>query len=172
MAACSRAKGDPDRERDRPCLVEVRLGDLPDNPFGECVRRLEIAAADDDRELLAARPADVVRLADDGAELGCELGQHLVADGVPVDVVDPLEVVEIEHQQRHGRRLLGGDAHDLVAEPLVEGAVVPEPGERIGLSLELEARARVRVVERERGCIPEPNGEAELLLGELSAPTR
>ncbi len=84
---------------------------------------------------------------------------------MPVDVVDPLEVVEIEHQQRHGRRLLGGDAHDLVAEPLVEGAVVPEPGERVGLGLELEARARVRVVERERGSVPEPNGQAELLLG-------
>ncbi len=37
------AEGDPDRERDRPCLVEVRLGHLPRDPFGECVRRLEIA---------------------------------------------------------------------------------------------------------------------------------
>ena len=94
-----RAEGDPDRERDGPCLVEVRVGHLPRNPFGECVRRLEIADADDDRELLAAGPADVVRLAYDAAELRCELGQHLVADGVPVDVVDPLEVVEIEHQR-------------------------------------------------------------------------
>ena len=160
-----RADGDPDRERDGPCLVEVRLGDLLRDPFGECVGGLEIACPDDDRELLAAGPADVVRLAYDAAELRRELRQHLVADGVPVDVVDALEVVEVEHQQRHGRRLLGGDADDLVAQPLVEGAVVPEAGERVGLGLELEAGARVGVVERERGGVAEPNGQAELLLG-------
>ncbi len=107
--------GDPDRERDGTRLVEVRLGDLPRDPFGECARRLEIAGPDDDRELLAARAADIVRLAYDAAELRCELCQHLVADGVPVDVVDPLEVVEVDHQECHRRRLAGGDADDLVS---------------------------------------------------------
>ena len=102
-----RADGDPDRERDRPRLIEVCLGDLLRHPFGECMRGLEIAGPDDDRELLTAGPADVVRLADDGTELRRELRQYLVSDGVPVDVVDPLEVVEVEHQQRHGFRLLG-----------------------------------------------------------------
>ena len=88
---------------------------------------------------------------------------------MPVDVVDPLEVVEVEHQKRH-RPVLGRGADDLVAEPLVEGAVVPEPREGIGLRLELEARPDVGVVERERRCVAEPDGEPELLLGELLQP--
>ena len=162
-----RAEGDPDRKRDRPGLVEVRFRDLPRHPVGKGMGGREIAGPDDDRELLAAGPAHVVRLAHDAAELRRELRQHLVADGVPVDVVDALEIVEIEHQQRHRRRLLGGNADDLVAKPLVERAVVPEARERVGLGLELEACARVGVVERERGSVAESNGQGELLLAEL-----
>ena len=52
----------------------------------------------------------------------------------------------------------------------MEGAVVPEPGERIGLRLELETRPHVGVVERERGGVAETDGEPELLLGELLQP--
>ena len=52
----------------------------------------------------------------------------------------------------------------------MEGPVVPEPGERIGLRLELEARPHVGVVERERGGVAETDGEPELLLGELLQP--
>ena len=49
----------------------------------------------------------------------------------------------------------------------MERAVVPEPRERIGLRLELEACTDVRIVEGERGCVAEPDGELELFLGEL-----
>ena len=66
--------------------------------------------------------------------------------------------------------MLGGGSDDLVAESLVEGAVVPEARERVGLRLELETRPDVGVVERERRGIAEPDGEPELLLGELLQP--
>ena len=48
----------------------------------------------------------------------------------------------------------------------MEGAVVVEASERIGLRLVLEARADVRVVERERRGVAESRRELELLLGE------
>ena len=134
--------------------------------LGECLGVGEVTRGDDDRELLASRPAHVVTLADGRAELGGELGEHLVAHRVAVDVVDPLEVVEVEHQERH-RAALGRGPHDLVAEAFVERPVVPEAGEWICLGLELEARSHLGVVEGEGGCVSEANRELELVVREL-----
>ena len=53
-----------------------------------------------------------------------------------------------------------------VQQPLVEAAVIEEAGERVGLRLMLEARADLRVVERERRGIGEPLRELELVVGE------
>ncbi len=52
------------------------------------------------------------------------------------------------------------------AQPLVEDAVVEEAGERVGLRLVLEPRARLRVVERECGGVAESLRELELALVE------
>ena len=94
-----------------------------------------------------------------------ELGEHLVADRVAVDVVHLLEVVDVDHHDGdvlvRARR-----ARQLAAKPLVEVAVVVEAGERVGLRLALEPRADVGVVERERGRVAEPLRELELLLAE------
>ena len=49
----------------------------------------------------------------------------------------------------------------------MEGAVVPEACQRVGLRLALERRADVRVVDRERRGVAEPHREEELVLGEL-----
>ena len=91
--------------------------------------------------------------------------QELVADAVPVDVVDLLEVVEVEHHHRDGV-VRGGRAQERLAQPVVEGAVVVEAGERVRLGLVLEPRADVRVVDRERGSVAEALREEELLVGE------
>jgi hypothetical protein len=48
----------------------------------------------------------------------------------------------------------------------VEVAVVVEAGERVGLRLQLERLADLRVVERERGRVAEALRELEVLLGE------
>ena len=91
--------------------------------------------------------------------------EDLVADRVSADVVDALELVDVEHQQRH--RVAGAaGTHQLGAQPLVEVAVVVEAGERVGLRLVLEPGADLRVVERERGCVAEPLRELELVLVE------
>ena len=99
--------------------------------------------------------------------------QHLVADAVTVHVVDALEVVDVEHQ--HGDRpMRAARLLQRVQQPLVEAAVVEEPGERVGLRLVLEARADLRVVERECGRVAEALRELELVdsVNCPSSPTR
>ncbi len=124
-----------------------------------------VARAHDHAELLAAEAADDVLRADGRAQRLGELLQHLVADAVAVDVVDPLEVVDVEHEDGDGAmraaRLL-----QRVQQPLVERAVVEEAGQRVGLRLMLEPRADLRVVERERGGVGEALRELELGLAE------
>ena len=93
--------------------------------------------------------------------------EDLVADRVTADVVDALELVDVEHQQRH-RVARAARAHQLGAQPLVEDAVVVEAGQRVGLRLVLQPRAYLRVVERQRGCVAEPLRELELVLVERS----
>ena len=90
----------------------------------------------------------------------------MVARRVAVDVVHALEVVEVEHHERDGG-LVGGRVDELLAEPLVERAVVPEARQRVGLRLALERRADVRVVDGKRGGVAETHREQELVLGEL-----
>ena len=79
-----------------------------------------------------------------GEEDRGDLGEDVVAGRVAVHVVDALEVVEVEHDERDGR-LVGRGDEELLPEPLVERAVVPEPGEWVGLRLVLERGANVRV---------------------------
>ena len=101
LAAWSGPTAIPIESVSRPDGVELRERDPLCDPLGERLGDLEVARREDDRELLAAGPAHVVALAHRRPELVGELGQHLVSDGVPVDVVDPLEVVEVEHHERH-----------------------------------------------------------------------
>jgi hypothetical protein len=51
-------------------------------------------------ELLAADPGDRVLAAERGLQVTGEPAQHLVTAGVPVPVVDPLEVVDVHHRER------------------------------------------------------------------------
>ena len=128
-------------------------------------RVARVAGGHDDAELLAAQPADDVGAAHGLAEDVRERDEHLVARAVAVDVVDALEVVDVEHE--HGDRVVrAADAVQLGAQAVVEVAVVVEARQGVGLRLELEAGANLRVVERERGRVAEALGQLELLFGE------
>ncbi len=52
----------------------------------------------------------------------------------------------------------------------MERAVIPEPGERIRLCLQLEGGMDVRVVDRERRRVGESHDERELVVEELLEP--
>ncbi len=157
--------GDPDRDRDLAGHVELDLLEPRRQPVRHRHRVGCVAGGDDDGELLAADPADDVRRAHRGAQVVRQARQHLVAGAVAVDVVDLLEVVDVDHHERH-RLVDGRAARQLAPQPLVEVAVVVEPRERVGLGLVLELRAPVCVVERERGRIAEALRQLELLLAE------
>jgi hypothetical protein len=156
---------DPDRERDPAGEVELDLLESLRQPRRERDGVRLVRRGEDDRELLAADPADDVARAHGRAQVVGELGEHLVAHGMPEDVVDLLEVVDVDHHD--GDVLVRGRGErQLAPEALVEVTVVVEPRERVGLSLPLEASADVRVVERERRGVAEPLGELELLVAE------
>ncbi len=156
---------DPDRDRDPAGEAELDPVEALGQPGREGDRALLAAAGDDHGELLAADPADDVCRADARAEVVGEVRQHVVSDGMPEDVVDLLEVVDVDHHDRDVRVLCRGQ-RQLAAEALVEVAVVVEPGERVGLRLALEPRADVRVVECQRSRVAEPLCELELGVAE------
>ncbi len=85
---------------------------------------------------------------------------------MPVDVVDALEVVDVEHQQSK-RQVRSARALQLGAKTLVEVAVIQQAGQRVGLSLVLELGAALGVVERKRGRVAEALRELELVGVEL-----
>ena len=63
--------------------------------------------------------------------------QQLVADRVAVDVVDVLEAVEVEDQQRE-RRAVARVAGDVHAEALLEAAAIEGPGQVVRARQDLE----------------------------------
>jgi hypothetical protein len=163
-----RALGDPDRDAELPGGPHVGLGERVDDPARQAERVAGVARGHDHAELLAAEAADDVRGADDPAEEVGELDEHDVADAVAVDVVHALEVVEVEHED--GDRVVRPACPvQLGAEAVVEVAVVVEARERVGLRLELQGGAHLRVVERERGGVAEALRQLELLVGEDGA---
>ena len=156
---------DPDRDRDSAGEAELDPIEALGEPGRERDRTLLTAARDDHGELLTADPADDIARADARAEVVGEIRQHVVADRVPEDVVDLLEVVDVDHHDCDVRVLCRGQ-RQLAAEALVEIAVVVEAGERVGLGLALEPRTDVRVVERQRGRVAQPLCELELGVAE------
>ena len=148
------AERDADRDGERADAGNLELAEPLHEALGDMFRIALVAGAHDHAELFAAQPADdVIRPHADAERVG-ERAEQLVADPVTVHVVDALEVVDVEHQDRDGlvrsaRVLQRGE------QPLVEAAVVEEAGQGVRLRLMLEARANLRVVECECGRIGE-----------------
>ncbi len=107
-----------------------RLGPLP----GDGQRRLR----QQQHEFLAAVPAGQVLHAHVALQQLRQGLQHGVARGVAVGVVDALEVVDVDHQQRQ-RQALGAALRDPGREGGVQVASVVQAGERVahGLLLQL-----------------------------------
>ena len=110
---------------DRRHRLDDLLGDLHRRG-----RRPEVGG--EHGEFVAAEAADVVRLAQDRAQLARDLQQHVVAGLVTEDVVDLLEPVDVENQDGAGElgapRLI-----KRVLQLLEEGAAIEQAGERVGL---------------------------------------
>ena len=113
-----------------------------------------------DRELVAAEPADRVGLAQAGVQpLGDRLEQQ-VAAGQTEGVVDALEAVEVE--QQHRRHAVGAPRPgQRVVEAVVEQRAIGEPGQRVVAGLMAHPRLRrleLGDVERDRDHVGDPSG--------------
>ena len=128
-----------------------------------------------DGELLAAVARGTVHALPDLRLQGApHRRQQFVAHRVTEAVVDQLEIVEVEHQERE-RMPVATRPRDLVAQALPEEAVVVEPGETIdgrlpfdGLLLLAHLPVELRVVDGDGGLLTESDAERGLLLGEVA----
>ena len=98
----------------------------------------------DQREFLAAQPEGVdagpVILLDDCGEAA----QHPVADRMAIDIVGPLEMIEVEHGDRHER------TEDALAIERIQSPPVHQAGQRVGHGLGLQFDLRLQMVQRQR----------------------
>ena len=81
-------------------------------------------------EFIAAKPPDAGPRRRIGQQPCADLGQQAVAGLVAQRVVDFLEPVEVDPEQRH--LLFGGDAHGLFDQRVVQPGAVQQPGDDIG----------------------------------------
>ena len=111
---------DLQRLRDRGSMRSRRRGDL----------RFVVDRVEQDGELVAAEARDRADLADRVREAGGDGAQQLVARLVPARVVDRLEPVEVEEEERraHGRAAC---APQRLVGQLVERRPVGEPGQLV-----------------------------------------
>jgi len=133
VLAVLRERGDPDAG----AQLQAHAGDverLCDRAaHGRGDRRALHRALDraqQDRELVAAKPSDGVLLAEQLAQAGADLAQDLVAVVMAEGVVDLLEAIEVE--QHHGQPVPGArGAVDGLLGARPEEHAVGQPGQRV-----------------------------------------
>ena len=84
----------------------------------------------DHRELFPAVAAHDVDLANGFVEHAGELLQHGVSGEMPVVIVEPLEIIDVDHQKRHAA-VVATHPLDLLFDPVLEVAVVVAPRELV-----------------------------------------
>ena len=131
-AAVGRVDHDADAraERERALGDDRGLGEALEQPLGERGRVGLAPALDEHGELVAAEARHGVARARGRAEAARHLQQHLVADVVPEAVVDLLEPVEVDEQQRD-RCARALPARQRLLEPVAEERAVGEAGEAV-----------------------------------------
>ena len=136
---CRLSIGDSDR----------RFAQAGSEPFRDDRGLLEVGSGQNDGELLAAGAGREIDRADGVADDRREGPQHVVAELMPVAVVDRLEVVEVGDQERETASEPKQTAH-LVLERLLEAPTVGELREVVGDGLERERPLETGVLERDR----------------------
>ena len=100
-------------------------------PFADLERRVDVGARQQQRELLAAVARRQIVVAGRGfLQQLADPAQADVAFDVAVAIVEQLEVVDVDHQQRDRATELAG-ALPFGGEPRVEAAPVGEAGQRV-----------------------------------------
>src|SRR6476661_4585125 len=162
---------DADRDRDREGAagfeLEAVLVHVAPQALGEGHRALPGGVGKHDHELVATDTGDGVRLACGAPHDLAELGEHRVAGGVAVAVVDLLEMVDVDHQDRQ-RRAAPLRLAPLARQPRLEGTAAHAPGQDIGPDqLDQPAAHLVVALAEERQVVGTLVGAAVVLAGEV-----
>ena len=138
---------DADRGRHRDALAlerQAALADRLEHALGDALRGVAVGVAQQHGELVAAEAGHDVRLADAVVQRAADRADDLVAGLVAAGVVDVLEAVEVEQEERALAAVAGGVGDEL-GQLLVEAAAVEQLGQRVVvgevLELVLEALA-------------------------------
>ena len=119
--------GDARRDRHRPAVLELDRRDPGEHRLGDRDPVRLAVPGQEQRELVSADPEALAA----GAQAARDPGEHLVAGRMAVAVVDRLEVVDVEEDDRDRRADRVGTVERML-EPLEEVPRVAETGERIG----------------------------------------
>ena len=91
---------------------------------------LDVGVRQDHGEFVAADSKGAVAAPDGTQRDATHRREELIAEGVPLLVIDLLEVVHVHEQQGQGRAVSRG-LLELAAEFLLEGAMVAQPGQAV-----------------------------------------
>src|SRR5262249_48248120 len=125
----------------------------------------------DEHELLATVPAGDVRRPRRAAEKGTEARQDDVARLVAEAVVEVLEAVDVQQDERQ-RAMLALRAAQLPIERALHVPAVEEPGERVADGLPTEGLSEADVCERERELLGDGHRESHAGLAQASLDLR
>ncbi len=118
---------DPDAHRNRQRIAGGVLFDLTSDSFGHVHGDLSGGAGHDDDELLAAETRTDVEDSHAAAQQVGDIAQRPVSFEMTPRIVDALEVIDVDHQQREVL-LLPPSALHFGFEPILEVASVEEAG--------------------------------------------
>lgn len=132
--------------------------------LGDPGRARRIGVRQEERELVAAIAEHEVGLPAGPDERGPDRAQQFIAGLMAHRVVDIAEVVEVEHDQPER-----GAVVDESVQVVLEGPVVEQAGQVVGLRPDLDRPEHLRVLEGDRDLRREQLHEVELLGGERVA---
>ena len=126
-----------------------------------------VALDGEQRELVAAVARGDVVGAGPAAQRVADAAQHLVADQVAVLLVDLLEVVEVEEDQREVAAGHARGALDLAQQALVQRRVVEAAGQPVGARGLRDRGVEAGVAARGGGELGERLEQAEVVLADV-----
>ena len=154
--------GDACRRRKR-AAADLHVGDRGPGALGGLAGGGGVDAGHHEHELLAAQAPDGVAVAHHRAKPRGGEREGAVTLGVPVGVVDALEVVEVDDDHAHGASV---GVRERRAQSLLAAPVVEQAGQAVGPDLLAQMVALARGVVGERGHRREALDELDLLVAE------
>ena len=106
------------------------VGDLPPKPLREFAGAIQAGLGKQKCDLLAAEAGSQIDRSHGAPDDLAYRTQDIVARIVTVAIVDALEVIDVDEDQRH-RSAIPVDCVEHVSEPLVERATIRQAGEWI-----------------------------------------